>query len=132
METTGIEITLTLKGKNLMDLVGQAESFIEGTGKVTAQPKARKGKAAPAEVVEEQLDLGSTEETMDFTGEVEEPAKEAKAKKLTDKDVNDACMAFAKANGKAKTMAILAKFKVKSILELKPETYGKVIAALEV
>jgi hypothetical protein len=62
-----------------------------------------------------------------------EAAVKAKAKKATSEDVNAAAMAHAKINGRAKTLAILTKkFKVKSVLELKPDQYDSVISALEV
>lgn len=105
----------------------------------TTKPVAKKAAA----VVEESEDLLMDTEEMDELGfdggeaeELEEKPKakkEAPAKKLTDKDVNAAALAHAKENGRPATLAILnKKFKVKSILELKPEQYGAVITALAV
>lgn len=117
----------------------------EMTVTATPAPKKTKKAAAPA-VVEEQMDemaaLGETETTEDESSEMgfdadeveEMPAPKAKkAAKLTDKDVNAAAMAHAKIHGRPMTLKILSgKFKVKSILELKPEQYAQVIAALKV
>ncbi len=120
-------------------LAGQAE---------TKAPAAKKTKAAPVETAEE-----STDELENFGEEIEAAADEdegdlgfdemsedeapapkaTKAKKLTDKDVHSAALAHAKKFTRPVTLKLLAaKFKVKSIAEIKAEDYGKVIAALKV
>lgn len=115
-----------------------------------ASGKTGKGKQAAAVVDDEELSL-DTEETEeaeelgnfdDLGGETEEaeeleakPAKTGKGKKLTEKDVNVAAMAYAKVHGRQKTLALLTKkFKkpIKSILELKPEQYSLAIQTLGV
>lgn len=111
----------------------------------TAPAKTTKKVAAPIEETEdEELSLDANDELADdmafddvpeYDEEVEEPAPKktaAKAKKLTEKDVNAAALAFSKAKGRPAAMKVLAKYKVKSILELKPEQYAKVIADLKV
>lgn len=144
MQTT---MSMTFSGKNFDEVIAQAKAFIEQEDGTTTTGKTTPRKTKPA-VEAEQLDLlDSTEETEEETnelsfddGNVEEEeevtAKPAKGapKKYTDKDVNQAAIKHAKANGgKAKTLKILEKkFGVKSILELKPTQYGQVIAALKV
>lgn len=153
MNTQGVQITF--KGTSFGDCIAQARALIEGmTGVAETEmtveapqrkPGRPKTKVAAAPVAEEPELMASEETETDAVGfdeasedfateETEEPkAKTAKAKKYTDKDVNTAAMNHAKTYGRPKTLAILSKkFKVKSILELKPEQYGEVIAALEV
>lgn len=120
-------------------LIADDMSETEITGKAAlstaAAGKTRKTKP-PVEVEEEEV-----EETFEQETEVEEEgfleeapvAASKKASKLTDKDVNNAAMAFAKKNGRPAVLEILSKkFKVKSILELKPEQYAVVVKALAV
>lgn len=140
----GFEIAVTLKGTSIQDIVEQAKALIEadGAAAVTTATTGKRGKKAAA-AVETDTDLddlnGEAQETettdeIESFDEVEEtPAAPAKSAKITDKQVNTAAMNHAKKFGRPATMKILAgKFKVKSILELKPEQYGKVIAALKV
>jgi hypothetical protein len=97
------------------------------TGTVTAEASARraktekKGKTAAAKPPEdENFDLGFGEET--------EP--EAEAASHTLEDVIDAFKAYATKNSREKAGAILKKFNVKSVRDLKPDQFGKVLAAL--
>jgi hypothetical protein len=104
-------------------------------------PKAKVKTSAPQPEVEdesEEMDFdissndaaGGDDEEMDFE---EKPKAKTKAPKLTEKDVNAAAIKHAKANGRDKTLALLSKkFKVKSILELKPDQYADAVAALAV
>lgn len=148
------EIAVTLKGKTLNEVIDQAKALVEAGegGVVTQATRGKKGKSAAAvaevEADEEMLDESEAEVTTedddnqmgfdmdadtDSEAEVEEPAKPAKKAKLTDKQVNEAAMKHAKKHGRPATLKILEKkFKVKSILELKPEQYAQVIAALKV
>lgn len=61
------------------------------------------------------------------------PKKAAKAKKLTLKDVTEACKAYAQENTVAATKTLLKKkFKVNSVTELDEDQWADVIAALQV
>ncbi len=145
----GFEIAVTLKGKNLGEVLAQAQALIDSdasTAVATATTGKRGKKAAAAEELDESLieggeengevvadETGGEEEQLGFDMAEEEPPPKTTKKKLTDKDVNQAAMAHAKKHGRPVTLKLLAKnFKVKSILELKPEQYPKVIAALKV
>lgn len=151
-----VELMVTLRGKSFGELVSAAENFIEASDKVTAKSTTGKRRAAATtttdddeildedttddttteetdtdEQMEFDMDGSDDEETLDETEEETRPKKTTKGK-ITDKQVNQACIAHAKKHGRKKTSAILAKkFKVKSVLELKTEQYGAVIAALK-
>lgn len=129
------EIQIVLRGKNLSDVVAQAQALINAEGSTTTAPTTKK-KAAPAPEVEDSFDdAAETEETEteNFGAEeAEEAAPAKKAKKITSKDVNEAAIQHATANGRPATLKVLAKFKVKSILELEEKDFAKVIKALEV
>ncbi len=144
----GFEIAVTLKGTSIQDVLKQAQALIDadhGTALAVATTGKKGKKPQPAAPVEDDdillaSDDEVTEDTpadeddaLSFDDATDEEPAAKKTKKLTDKDVNAACMAHARKHGKAKTLALLAKtFKVKSILELKPELYSKAIAALKV
>lgn len=71
--------------------------------------------------------------------EAEQPApkkvkkKEAEApKEITTEDIGAALRAFVTTNGKDKAVAILKSFNAARLSELKPEDFGKVLAALKV
>lgn len=137
-------ISVTLNGANLDEIRKQAMSFL-ATTETEAKPTRSRKQAAPttSELPDETLDEvaeETVEESFDSLEDVSEetieetPAKTAKKKttKLTEKDVNEQAMAHAKKFGRPKTLEILnKKFKVKSILELKPEQYAAVILALK-
>lgn len=138
----GFEIAVTLKGKTLGEVIEQAKSLIDAN-ESTAPIAAKRGRPTKAKEIEAASDVElmdedtttATDDADDFSFDEDEVAapKSAKSKKLTDKDVNNAAMAHAKENGRKATLSILAKkFKVKSILELKPEQYATVIEALAV
>ena len=137
METGTIEITL--KGQNFGEIVSLAQKLVAEADAYTTTEATptKKRKAAPPVEVEEPIDeetetLEATDEDESFLEEETPPPKKS-AKKLTEKDVNTAAMKHAKAHTKKETMKILTgKFKVKSILELKPEQYATVIKALAV
>lgn len=102
---------------------------------------AKKAKPAATEVVAESLaDEPSSfgEETFEDAGETfgDEPevveTKDAKAPKVDVAAVHAACLAHAKKHSRPETMKVLAKYKVKSVSELKPETYAAVVKALKV
>ena len=135
-------VQITFSGNDINAVAQQAASFavsIAGAQGLATTPAPKKTKKAAPVAEDLALDevLETTEAIEDdfLADEVEEkPApKKAKEVKLTDKDVNAACMAHAKVNGRPKTMDILTKkFKVKSILELKPDQYQAVVTALKV
>ncbi len=140
------QFSVTVTAGTLGELIANIQTTLSTLD--TLEPKAvttkkaatTKKTAAPQALEEDMLgdDAGeATEETeeLGFDSEEEKPAKKAasKAKKITDKEINAAAVAHAKENGRPATLAILQKkFKVKSILELKPEQYPAVLAALEV
>lgn len=143
----GLEIQVTLKGKSVQELLAQAQAFIDADAPVAlagaTTGKRSKKAAAPKEdetldtILDEVADETATDEELpgfddEESGEEleEKPAK--KSAKITDKDVNTAAMKHAGKHGRPATKAVLAKFKVKSILELKPEQYAKVVQALKV
>lgn len=158
MEANGVTVSVTITGKTYAEVVRQAGTLAgtmgqEITGTVeemTPAKRGRKPKNAPVEDTET-MDMADDSDADDLAAEpantpsydemsfddeeVEEEkpkAKTKKAVKFTEKDVNEACKAHAKEHGKAATLKILnGKFKVKSILELKPEQYAQVIAAME-
>lgn len=143
----GFEIAVTLKGKTLNEVIEQAKALIEA-GDEAAAGKTGKGKTGKRAAAVEEPDgddeelLGAGEDEADddlgsfddADEETEDDPPPKKAKKFTDKDMNTAALLHAKANGgKAATLEILKKkFKVKSILELKPEQYAAAIKALKV
>lgn len=85
----------------------------------TALKSAKGKKAAPAAAEEEDFDLGGEEEA------VEE-------KKITVKDMISAFKAYADANSREDAGKILKKYKVKSVHDIKPELYSKILAEIEV
>lgn len=145
------QLSITITGASLPELIAGAKKFVtanqtsETTTTVAAPKKAAAKKAAPQVEETEEIDTdligeGDDEETEDaddalsFDSEDEEEAPKAKkAPKLTEKDVHAAAIAHAKKNTKAKTLELLQKkFKVKSIMELKPEQFAKAIEILKV
>jgi len=65
--------------------------------------------------------------------EEEEVKKPAKAKALTQKDVEAVCKAHARKHGFETTKALLAKkFKTSSIGKIDPENYAAVVAAVKI
>lgn len=72
----------------------------------------------------------------DFKAPPAKTAKAAKPKKLTVDDVNDACMARAKAGGKKGREEVLAilkkKFKTQSVSDLSEDQYAACVAAMAV
>lgn len=113
-----------------------------GAGKKAAKgeggKKAAKGfdddAAAEEEEAEESEEEEEAEESKEEEEEEEKPAKNAKAKKLTADDVNDACKARARAlrGTRAEVLSILKKkFKVKSVSDLEPSQYADAIKAMK-
>lgn len=113
------------------------------TGKTNKTTKKAPAQAAAAEDEDETLldggddgEEGADEELSFDEGADEDAAAEevetkpAKAKKVTEKDVHAACLAHAKKNNRASTLAILKKFKATSVAELDAKDYAKVVAAL--
>ena len=146
-------LNLVITGASQAELIANGRAML---ATLEGGTKAKTGKIrAAAPVVDEEteeLDMignDDDEETTttdeeiemsfdDVEEEVETPAPKAKAtkgngaSKLTSKDVNDAALKFAKKHDRKKTLAVLAKFKVKSIQELTPAQYADVIKALKV
>ncbi len=144
-----MELQIVIKGGSTAELLkglkaasaelGNVGEVIQSTPSPTTKKKAAKPAAVVEEVAEEIESFG--EETTDadelgFGEEAEEPAAAAPAKKapkLTEKDVNEACKAHARKHGRAETLKVLkGKFNAESIVEIKPELYAKVLAALKV
>lgn len=144
------QLSVTITGKNIGELAASAMAFAQSTQTATklgATPAATttKKKAASAPV-EETLDDGLLDETPieaadgddaiesfdDLPEETPAPAA-TKGKKITEKEVNQAALAHSKTHTRPKTLELLNKhFKVKSISELKPEQYAKVLTVLKV
>jgi TATA-binding protein-associated factor Taf7 len=107
------------------------------SAKGKAGKKAAKGFDDSEESEEEEAEESEEEEAEESEEEEEEeeekPAKgkAGKAKKLTADDVNDACKELAGRTNRATAMAVLKKFKVKSVSDLDPSDYEAVIKALK-
>lgn len=147
MTTDALKVTIT--GRTYSDVIGQARKLIEEYDGAPARGPTvttRTKKTKPVETEETEL-LGATEETeelsldggtedegdLSFDSTEETTGKKTASKKLTDKDVNQAAMAHAKKNGRPATLKVLkGKFKVNSIVELKPDQYADVVKALKV
>lgn len=144
-------VKVTFEGANLGEVITHAKNFlsvadqIAGAGAVSAGPqvpvetttkRTRKAAAAPAAPAQTEMFGAEPEAADDFMNPPEETttiSAKTVAKKLTEKDVNDACIAHAKIHTKPVTLGILSKkFNVKSVLELKPEQYPAVVDALKV
>lgn len=150
----GTQLTVTISGSTHAELIEGAKKFVAASGAVTTAGAATKAAAAPkkapvkaAEETEDLLgsddagddsllgdgsdDAGDDSLSFDATEETPAPAKK-KAAKITEKEVNAAAMAHAKANGRPETLKILkSKFKVASLTELKADQYAAFIAALK-
>lgn len=141
-----MEVQVTFKGADLNSLRTQANAFFKSSATVepksTTLPMTTKKKAAPVVEDEEELDLLADDEASEDTEELDfdteeiedEPAskKTAKAKEITEKQVQDAAKAHAAKHGRKVTLNILEKkFKVKTVGELTAKQYPAVIAALK-
>lgn len=154
---TGANLNALIEGatKFINANSGTGNVKTEAATKAPAQatPKAASKKVAAPVVDEDETDLLSEDDESNNLGdlddstsddglnfdsedeaeEIEEQPKAKKAPKVTEKDVNAAAMAHAKKHKKINTLALLQKkFKVKSIMELKPDQYAAAIAALKV
>ncbi len=153
-----LNLSITITGKNPAELAAKALATAKALGAAAENTRtnaAPKGKISPKaaaaaddadDLIDDELPTETDDdEAQDFMADDDageeiddEPApvktKGTKAKKLTEKDVNEALMKHAKKTGdRKKTLAILVKkFKVKSVLDLKPEQYAEVIAAFKV
>lgn len=137
-------ITVTLTGKTYDEVIAAAQTLVQSST-ITTTTVAKKAIKKAAAVVDEDIELEDVEDAMlagaeetledeeiGFDAEPEEKPKARKAAKITEKDLNEALKAFATANGRPKTLQVLEKkFKVKSILELKPDQYPAVLAAFK-
>lgn len=140
-----MDITVTLQARTPNDMRGKLLEAIEiwnskveadetiATTEAAPAKRGRKPKTTKVETEEPELanEASNTPaEELDFMGGAAE-APAATEKKLTIDDINEACMKYAKVKGRPQTLELLQKkFKVKSITELKPETFGKVVEAL--
>jgi len=97
-----------------------AEAFEEEVPQKAAK-KAKKEK-----VIEETFDL-------DDESEKEEPAEELedKEEEISLNDILEGFKEYAKAKGRDKAVAILTKLKVKSVKDIPPEKFKKVLEALK-
>jgi hypothetical protein len=117
-------------------------------GKAPAQPaaatKAPKDakpgkKAKPADEEEEEFELDETEETEEEEEAEEsedetEEEEEAEEEEETAHEIDDVIAAFqgyAKKHSREKAAKVLAKFKVKSVRDLKAKQYAEVMAILK-
>jgi hypothetical protein len=141
-------IEVTLRGANLQEIAKQAQLLFGTTTTATApvrQTPTTKKAAAEIEsdftldeVAETEVETETTDEVgFDLSADeddTETPAPvKTKAKKYTEKDLQTAAKNHAKVYGRPKTQALLTKkFKVKSLLELKPDQFASVIETLKV
>lgn len=143
--TTGYAIEVKLQGRSIEELIGEAQAFISAlearatAATIAATSPAPLGKKKTAktkttetpepQTIEAAFDTPTFEDVVEETAKTEKPTK---AKKIEAKDVNAAAVAHAKKFGRAKTLAILEKIGVASVLELEPDQYASVIKALKV
>ncbi len=131
------EIVVTFRGPTLGSVVEQAKALIDANADPTEtviEPARRTRKSAADKAAEEAAKLAAettgaaSEGVLDFMAQ---PA--AKAPKYTDKDINEACVAYGRVHGRPAVMTVLKKHGAKeSVLELDPKTYAAVIADLKV
>lgn len=134
-----MKVTIHCEGTQaeiVSQLMDAAHTF--GGGAV-ATPKAEKPakstkaeKPAPVETEADEVEETEIEsDDADLEVEEEKPAaKKGKAKEISLDDVRAALKTYAAKNSRDKAIAVLKKFKVKSILDLDPAQYGEVMKVL--
>lgn len=132
-----MKFTIHVEGTR-SEIAGQlldAVALFNGNGKEAEAPAAapaaeKKSKKAakveePAVVEEDEGDFDLGEEESEDAGEEEDAAP-----KITLEEVIGGFKEYAKKKGRDKAAAILGKFKVKSVRDLKSEQYAEVLKAL--
>lgn len=129
------QFSITVSANSPTTLAAALESWAKRLGgspeekpvaQVAAQQTAKKAKAA-AKIEAE------TEEEENFSLDSEDAPEAVEAeeeKEITLKDVIGACKTYAQDNGREKVAAILKKYKVTSVQDLKKTDYAKVYATL--
>ncbi len=141
-------ITMTVTGDTYQDVaakmveIGSKLGAAQTTPPINEAPvkRTRAPKVvdeAPAEVGAVEVDEAPAEVESDdnFETPAEEPApakkaKTTKVKEFTLDDIRAGFKAYAAEHSREKALALLPKFKVKSILDLKPAQYNEVMAIL--
>lgn len=103
-------------------------------GKAVAAEKTEKvsKKKKKEEAEEEEFDLGDAEETEEETETEEEEETEVEEEDdTTIEDVIGAFQKYAKKHSREKAAKVLAKFKVKSVRDLKPANFSQVLGLLK-
>jgi hypothetical protein len=113
---------------------GDDDDFSPAVSK--AVKSAAKTTAASFDDDDAPAETETDDDDADFKAPPAKAAKAAKPKKLTVDDVNDACMARAKAGGKKGREEVLAilkkKFKTQSVSDLSEDQYAACVAAMAV
>jgi hypothetical protein len=142
-----MNIQVTVSGATTSELIKNLTAATAALSKATPVKRAAATEDEDTDTETETDDLDSVDDQAEVDGledtseeasfddiEEEETPKSAKGKKtkITLSDINAAALKHAKKFKKEKTLKILAKFKVKSVNELKTSQYEQVLAALKV
>jgi hypothetical protein len=126
-----MKLTVHLEGADRAELVKGLKAhlaLIEGAGTtetVTAPPKRGRPPGGTTAAPAEEFDLG-----FDGEGAAVETTETEEEAAPTYEDVIDALKAYAGKNGKEKAGKVLAKFKVKSVKDLKEAQYKDILVLL--
>lgn len=114
-------------------LLATMNTALGGTAAEAPVTKKAGKKAKPAEEDAEEFSLDESDdaeaEEMTEEGEDDAPAEEDEEPETSIDDVREAMKKYAAKNGREKAVKLLAKFKVKSINDLKSKDYDAVIKA---
>jgi len=120
--------------KSIMEAMAVLHKLSEGTVMSTPEPTLENGHIKPlrkkAAKQDETFDLEA--ETFDTTKDDPEMTEVEEAKKISQTEVIKAFQVFAGAKSRVEAAKVLAKFKVKSVKELKESDYEKVLKLLAV
>lgn len=121
--------------KSIMEAMAVLHKLSEGTVMPTPEPTLENGHIKPlrkkaAKAAEETFDLEA--ETFDTTKDDPEMTEVEEAKKITQTEVIKAFQVFAGAKSRVEAAKVLARFKVKSVKDLKDTDYEKVLKLLAV
>lgn len=119
--------------KSIMEAMAVLNKLSEGTTEIAQLENGhdkKEAKKMKAKKGEETFDLEA--ETFDTTKDDPEMNEVEEAKKITQTEVIKAFQVFAGAKSRVEAAKILAKFKVKSVKELKETDYEKVLKLLAV
>jgi len=142
MEKHPINLVITLDPnaeailKNVIASLDKAEAMLTAvSGNATPKASAKKTTTVKTqvqpveeEVTEEAVETSDEEVDMGFEEEKPAPKKAAAPKALKLPDVIEAFKALVEAKDRPAGIALLKKYQVKSVNDLKPEQYAKVIA----